>query len=133
MPALQTLVLTDRAATPVAHTLIPYDIDSNGVGTVVEGGDVQLASMRYSVQMRRVASRYKVTLKFGVPVVQNETINGITNPKVVYTSYVDAKFTFDSKTTEQHRKDVVGMFYSSLEPTKVLVNDTLIKLQGVYR
>lgn len=133
MPALQTLALVDRESTPVTHTFTPFEIDANGVGVVTEGGDVQVSASRYTVQMRRVAGRYKARLKMAVPVVQTETINGVSNPKVVYQSYVDATFTFDSKSTEQHRKNVVGMFASSLDASKVLVNDTLIKLQGIYR
>ena len=132
MPQLQNLVLTDRAATPVAHTFTPINIDANGVGTVAETGTVPVGEPKFSIQNKRVNGRFKVTLKLSVPVVQTQTINGISTPTVVRTAYVDATFAFDGTASEQERKDIVGMFQSSLDPAKVLVNDTLIKLQGVY-
>ena len=132
MPQLQNLVLTDRAATPVVHTFTPINIDANGVGTVAETGTVPVGEPKFSIQNKRVNGRFKVTLKLSVPVVQTQTINGISTPTVVRTAYVDATFTFDGAASEQERKDIVGMFQSSLDPAKVLVNDTLIKLQGVY-
>ena len=132
MPQLQNLVLTDRAATPVAHTFTPINIDANGVGTVAETGTVPVGEPKFSIQNKRVNGRFKVTLKLSVPVVQTQTINGISTPTVVRTAYVDSTFTFDGTASEQERKDIVGMFQSSLDPAKVLVNDTLIKLQGVY-
>ena len=132
MPQLQNLVLTDRAAAPVAHTFTSINIDANGVGTVAETGTVPIGEPKFSIQNKRVNGRFKVTLKLSVPVVQTQTINGISTPTVVRTAYVDATFTFDGTASEQERKDIVGMFQSSLDPAKVLVNDTLIKLQGVY-
>ena len=132
MPQLQNLVLTDRATAPVAHTFTPINIDANGVGTVAETGTVPVGEPKFSIQNKRVNGRFKVTLKLSVPVVQTQTINGISTPTVVRTAYVDATFTFDGTASEQERKDIVGMFQSSLDPAKVLVNDTLIKLQGVY-
>lgn len=132
MPQLQNIVLTDRQATPVNHTFIPREIDSNGVGTVIESNGVPVGDNRLSISRRLSAGKHKCQLRLTVPVVQNQTVNGITSPVVVRTAFVSAEFTFDEKSTEQERKDVVGMFYSSLDPSKVLVNDVLTKLQGVY-
>jgi len=132
MPQLQNLVLTDRAATPVAHTFTPRDIVAN-VGTVEESTGVKIGDKSFSISNRKTANgRSKVTMKLAVPVVVNETINGVTIPSVSHVAYVDAVFSFDPKSSTQERKDVVGMFQSSLDPSKVLVNDTLIGLQGVY-
>lgn len=82
--------------------------------------------------MRRTDTRYKAQLQLVMPVVQNETVNGITTPKVVRTAYADVTFTFDQTSSDQERKDIVGMLQSSLEPGKVLVNDIVVNLQGVY-
>lgn len=132
MPQLQNLVLTDRAATPVAHTFTPRDIVAN-VGTVEESTGVKIGDKSFSISNRKTANgRSKVTMKLAVPVVVNETINGVTIPSVSHVAYVDAVFSFDPKSSTQERKDVVGMFQSSLDTSKVLVNDTLIGLQGVY-
>lgn len=132
MPQLQNLVLTDRKATPVAHTFTPFDI-KNGVGTVVEQTGVPVGNNRFTVSLRRVGnSRYKAQLQLVMPVTQNETINGIVTPKVVRTAYADLSFTFDATSSDQERKDLVGMLQSSLDAAKVLVNDTVVNLQGVY-
>jgi hypothetical protein len=132
MPQLQNLVLTDRAATPVNHTFLPRDI-ADGVGTVVESSGVPIGDNRFSVTMRRTAEgRYKSTLKGVFPIVQTQTINGISTPVVVRTAYADITFSFDGSSTEQERKDVVGMMASSLGASQVLVNDTVVKNQGVY-
>jgi hypothetical protein len=133
MPQLQNLVLTDRAGTPVNHTFVPREIDSNGVGAVVESTGVPIGDNRYSIGLRRTAEgRCKATVKMSLPIVQTQTINGISSPVVVRTAYVDCTFTFDSTSTEQERKDAVGMFQSSFDSAKVLVNDTIVKLQGVF-
>lgn len=132
MPQLQNVVLTDRAATPVAHTFTPDDIKS-GVGTVIETTGVPVGNSRLSVSHRKTPSGvHKAELRLAVPVVVNETVNGVTRPTIVRTAYADLTFSFDSSSTEQERKDIVGMLQSALEPGKTLVNDTVVKLQGVY-
>lgn len=133
MPQLQNLVLTDRAATPVAHTFTPRDVVAN-VGTVEESTGVKVGDKAFSISVRKTPGngRYKVTIKLAVPTVVNETINGVTVATVSHTAYVDAVFTFDPKSTTQERKDVVGMFQSAFDPSKVLVNDAVIGLQGIY-
>lgn len=133
MPQLQSIVLTDRATpTPVNHTFQPRDIVGN-VGTVVESSGVPIGDNRYTVSLvKTTGNRYKAVIKGHFPVVQNQTINGITSPVVVRTSYSELSFSFDASSTEQERKDVVGMVQSSLDAAKPLVNDLVVKLQGVY-
>lgn len=131
MPALQNLVVNDRAATPVAHTFTPRDF-INGVATVVESTGVPIGEKRYSISTRRVNGRIKNRVVFAVPVVQTETINGISKPRVVREAIVDATFSFASDSSEQERADAVGMFADSLATAKVLVNDTIVKNQGIY-
>lgn len=131
MPQLQNLVLTDRAATPVQHTFVPRDI-LNGVATVVNSDGTPVGEKRYSISSRRVNGKIKTRVVFAFPVVQTETINGISKPKVVRESIVDATFTFAGDSSESERNNAVGMFADSLAPAKVLVNDALVKAQGVY-
>lgn len=132
MPQLQNLVLKDRQTTPVDHTFVPRDIRQN-VGTVVETNGVPVGNRRYSISLRQTPTgAYKAEIKFAVPVVVTQTINGVSTPVVARSAYVDATFTFDKSSTEAERNDVVGMFADSLASSKVLVNDVLVKLQGVY-
>lgn len=132
MPQLQTLVLTDRTpTTAVDHTFQPRDIKS-GVGSVVESSGVPIGDKRFTISLRQVNSRYRAQMQLAVPVVQTQTINGVSTPVVVRTAYADVTFTFDNASTEQERTNLVGMLQSSLAESKTLVNDTVVKLQGVY-
>nr|UUW21330.1 MAG: coat protein [Sanya fiers-like virus 26] len=133
MPQLANLVLTDRAATPVNHTFTPRDIVNN-VATVEEAtGGVPIGFNRVTVGLVRTQSgRYKATLKGSFPIVQTQTINGVSSPVVVRTGYFDLTLSFDATSSEQERKDVVGMLASALDPSKTLVNDVVTKLQSVY-
>lgn len=132
MPQLQNLVLTDRAGTPVNHTFTPRDI-RDGVGTVIESSGVPIGASRFSIALKRsTTGRFKATLNLTVPVVQDQTVNGITSPLVVRSAHANLEILFDEKSTSQERKDLIGMLMSSLDPSKVLVNDTLINLQGIY-
>ncbi len=136
MPQLQNLVLTDRKATPVAHTFTPSNIES-GVATVIETTGVPVGNAKVSLSLRQTSAnggvgRYKALLKMAIPVVVNETINGVSVPKVARTAYADVEFTFDQTSTEAERNDLVGMLADALGTGKTLVNDTVVKLQGVY-
>lgn len=133
MPALQNVVLKDRATTPVDHTFTPRDV-TGGVGVVEESsGGIPAGSNRLSVSSRRLPSgKYKAEVRLTIPVVVTETINGVAVPTVARTSYANATFTFDSTSTETERNNVVGMFADAFGTGKALVNDTVVKLQGVW-
>jgi hypothetical protein len=134
MPALQNVVLKDRKSTPVDHTFTPKDV-VQGVGTVIESTGVPIGNSKLSVSARQSAGpngRYKATLKLAVPVVVTETINGVANPKVVRTAYANVDFTFDPTSSEAERNDLVGMLEYALKSDRKLVNDAIVKLEGVY-
>jgi len=131
MPQLANLILTDRAGTPVNHTYVPRDIVSN-VATVVESTGVPVGDKRVTLSLRNTAGGNSIVTIRGVfPIVNDQTINGVTTPVVVRTAYVDFEFKFSATSTEQERKDVVGLMQSSLDASK-WPNDMLTKLQGVY-
>jgi len=132
MAQLQNLVLKDRAATPSDHTFVPRDIRDN-VGEVVESTGVPVGESRFTISLRKTSNgRYKSTLKLVVPVVQNQTVNGIVTPVVVRTSYVTVDFDYDARSTTIERNNFVGMIADALKADKVLVHDTIVNLQGVY-
>lgn len=131
MAQLQNLVLKDRAATPVNHTFVPRNIE-DGVGEVVETTGVPVGESRFTISLRRSGDRYKAVAKLAVPVVANQVVNGITTPVVVRTGYAEVRFDFGATSTEEERNNIVGMIQSSLDKTQVLVNDSVVKLQGVY-
>lgn len=132
MPALQSLVLTDRAATPVAHTFTPAEL-AGGVGVVVESTGVKVGDSKFSVSSRKTANgRYKGILKLEVPKVENAVIDGITTPKVTRIAYATIEFSFAGDSTAAERNNLVGMVASSLETTKTLVHSSIVNLEGVW-
>lgn len=132
MPQLQDLVLADRATPPVNHTFTPRDI-KQGVGAVVESTGVPIGDNRVTVSLSETAGkRYKAIVKGSFPIVQNQVVNGITTPVVVRVAYATFDFSFDATSTLEERNNVVGMMSSALGTSKTLVNDTVVKLQGVY-
>lgn len=132
MPALQNLVLTDRQTTPVAHTFVPQTVTKEGVAIVNEVTSAAIGDPRFTISTRRANGRMRTRVTFHVPVVQTETINGISKPKMVREAVVDATFTFSQDSSEAERNNVVGMFADSLGVSKTLVNDTIVKAQGVW-
>lgn len=133
MPSIQNLVLTDRASTPVNHTFTPSDV-KGGVGTVVESNGTRVGDRTFTVSGRAspVSNRWNAKLKLVSPVIGSQIANGITTTVVLRTSFATVDFSFPADSTLQERKDLVGMLQSALDPTKVLVNDTVIGQQGVY-
>lgn len=131
MPQLSTVVLTDREATPVNHTFLPRDI-VNGIATVREGNGVAIGESRMTISKRRTATRSKGKLVLSVPVVQTETINGISRPTVVRYALVSMETSFDLTSSKQERANIIGMLMSGLDPSKTLVNDTFVEDQNVY-
>lgn len=131
MPQLQTLAIADGETTPVTHTFVPRDI-VNGVGTVVEAGNTPIGENRITVSMKKSGTRYKGELRLTMPVVATETVNGIARPTVIRTAYVALSVSFDEKSTLQERKNACALIAQALNPNRVLVNDALVGLQGVY-
>lgn len=133
MPQLQTLVLQDRTTpTPVNFTFVPRDIDAKGVGTVVNNAGTPIGEKRVTVSMKKRNSRYYGQVRISLPVVATETVNGVSKPVVVRTAFINVDVTFDEKSTEVERNDAVGFMRSALLGSNLLVNDALVKLEGVY-
>jgi len=133
MPQLAPLVLTDRKATPVAHTFLPRTIEGP-TATLVESTGVPIGDSRVTISLGKPTAqgRHKPVLKLTIPVVQNQNVNGIITPVVVRTAYAEVSFSFDGASSEAERNDVVGMTRDALDSAKTLVHDTVVKLQGIY-
>lgn len=132
MPQLATTVLKDRESTPVDHTFTPEDITSKGVGFLVESAGVPVGNSRLTVGLNKSSDRFKPEVRLTVPVIQNSTVNGVTHPVVVREASVIVTFSFASESTEQERNNIVGMIAEALGTSKTVINDTVVKLQGVY-
>lgn len=132
MPQLQTAVLKDRQATPVNHTFTPRNI-VGGVGELVETQGVPIGENRFTISQRKTANgRYKAVIKLAIPEVANQIINGVDTPVIVRTAFVELSTDFASSSSLQERNNAIGMMQSALNPAVVLVNDTLVNLEGIY-
>lgn len=134
MPALQSIVLTDRAATPVNYTLVPTGGPKGSVGrvAVADATGNLLSERSLTISGRRTAQRLRSSLKLAVPIIANEVINGVSVPKVARVAYANIEFSFALDSSEQERNDVVGMLSSALQASKILVHDTVVKGQTVW-
>lgn len=132
MPALTSLVLKDRATTPVDHTFTPSEL-KDGVGTVVESSGQKIGDSKYSVSSRKTAGgRYAAKVKLEVPVVENQTVNGVTRPVVTRVAYATVDFSFAADSTTVERNNLVGMLADSFAKSKTLVDKTIVDLEGVW-
>lgn len=132
MPQLQNVIIADRTpVTPVNLTFVPRDI-VGGVGEVVNNAGTPIGEKRLTVSVKRTGTRFKGEVRLTLPVVVTETINGVSSPKVVRTNYINLSTSFDEASTEQERNDAVGLMANALLPAKVLINDALVKNEGVY-
>lgn len=132
MPQLQSISLNDRETTPVAHAFTPRDV-IDGVGSVVRYTGILVGEEIFTVSSRRSGGKLRAKLTLRVPVVQTETINGISTPKVVRTAFFAGDFVFDESSTEQERKNLIGMVQDAFTASKLLVNDAVVKGEGIYK
>lgn len=138
MPAIQNIILTDRAGTPVAHTFVPESVEG-GVGSVVEAGTSAVGNKRFTISGRRDAKKnWKVRATLTMPVIQTEVVNSVSRDIVVRTSAVYVDFVFPETSLAQERKDLISMLAcafganGSAATTKTLVEDVVVNQQNVY-
>jgi hypothetical protein len=132
MPQLTPLVLKDQKSPRVDHTFNPRGIDG-GVTTLVESAGIPLGESRITFsQTRQTTGRVRALVKLAIPVVQDSTVNGITKPTVVRTSYVDMTFNFDGSSSMQERKDIVAFVNELTLATNSPVQAYLVNLEGFY-
>lgn len=132
MSARTNLVINDRAPTPVAHTFTPDGDDANGVHVFSEKTGVPASNPRFTAQLRKSNGKYRPTLRLQVPVVQTQTINGVSSPVIVRTAYIELAATFDQLSTEQERKDAVGLMANAMSSSQTMINDLLTALSDIY-
>lgn len=133
MPTFQSVALTDRTpTTPVTHTFLPKKEVGEG-GRLTKAGNTSLGDKILEIEPRTTPQgRYKVDIKLVDPVVVNQTINGVVTEVVQRANRAQITFDFAPDSTEQERKDLVGMIESALGTGKVLINDTIIKQESIW-
>jgi hypothetical protein len=132
MSARGNLVINDRAATPVAHTYTPDGDDAAGVHVYSEKTGVPAANPRFTAALKKSGSKYRPSLRLQIPIVQTQTVNGVSNPVVVRTAYVEFNAVFDALSTDQERKDAVGLMVNALAASQTQINDMVVGLADIY-
>lgn len=93
----------------------PAGIDSTGVASLVNGNGVIIANKKHSISSRTTTDRRKGTLKLDIPVVVDETVNGISQPKQVRKAYVRVDFDFSVMSTTAERVAARNLTVSALK------------------
>lgn len=132
MSARTNLVINDRAATPVAHTYSPDGDDANGVHQYSEKTTVPAGNPRFTAKLTSSNGKYRPSLRLQIPVVQTQTINGVSSPVVVRTAYIEVNCTFDALSTLQERDDAVGLMVNSLAVAQTQIRDLVVNLSDIY-
>jgi len=132
MAQAANITVNDRETTPVAHTFAPREV-TTGMALFAEAASVPKGERQLSIRWRKGEKGsfyHRVVLT--VPVLVNETINGVAVPTVPRVSLIDCTFRFDETSTEQERANTVGMFANALAASQTVVNSTIVKLEGVW-
>lgn len=132
MSARANVVINDRAATPVAHTYSPDGDDSNGVHLFSEKTGIPAGNPRLTMALKSSNGKYRPSLRLTVPIVQTQTINGVSTPVIVRTAYVELNATFDGLSTEQERKDAIGLMANLMAASQTMTDALLTKLENVW-
>lgn len=126
MGQLASITLNDGTSDLVFK---PAGIDSNNVATLVNSDGVIVKDKSLTVSARLSAQRRKTTTKVALPVVQDETINGIVSPKGVRTSYVRVDTDFSVYATTAERVQAINLataaVRNALIKAVIVDNDTL--------
>lgn len=126
MGQLASITLNDGTSDLVFK---PAGIDSNNVATLVNSDGVIVKDKSLTVSARLSAQRRKTTTKVVLPVVQDETINGIVSPKGVRTSYVRIDTDFSVYATTAERLQAINLATAAVKDALIKAvivdNDTL--------
>lgn len=130
MPQLNSIVLKDNAGTD--HTFTPRDI-VGGVATLVQSTGVPIGDKTVTVSVNKTATgRRKVVMKVAIPVVQDQTVSGVTRPTVVRTAYADLTLTFDGTSTTAERADLRSFIGWCVHADTTLMRSIIDDLSAPY-
>lgn len=127
-----SIVVNDRAATPVAHTFAPYTSPATNAASFVEAASVPLGNKTLTLRWRKSGNRFYQRMTLSVPTLVLETVNGVSVPTVPRVAFVDMTVRFDDTHTDQERKDIIGMFHNALAATQPVVTGTMVNMEGVW-
>lgn len=132
MPALVTLTANDRKATPAAHAFVPNRELESGAFQFLTAGTSGVDREKLTVSSRTTESKDKVRVVLSLPTVVDETVNGISQKKIVRTAYADLSITFDRAATDQERKDLIGILANLLPVSQTALDPVLRGVESFY-
>jgi hypothetical protein len=127
---IATIAVDDASAT--SHNFVPHSRE-NGITRFEEkSSSSALGFMPLGVSLRENGNGDvdRFTLKFEMPVVQTETINGVDYPKVVRTLMAKVEYTLPTGSTLAERQDLNAFVRNLLASTDI--KDVCENLNGMY-
>jgi len=132
MPAIASILLLNRAATPADVTFTPDRVIGN-VAYFKNAGATALADKTMSVSARTTSGGYrKVTEKFVVPVVSTDTSTGVDIVSVARKAYLSMEFTFAPDATEDEMNEIIAYARDSLSEDQVILDPVLTQREALY-
>lgn len=131
MAQAASLVVNDRAGTPVAHTFAPRQVTGD-LALFIESAGTPIGERKVTISNRKSGGKYRIRLKIENPTLVTEVVNSVSIPKVPRTAYADVTFTFDETSLLQERKDTVSFLYNALATSQTMVDSTVTGLEGIW-
>lgn len=136
MPAINAITINDGASTPVAHVYTPVDV-TNGVGELAERrpSGSMIGEAKLGISSRRVSAskRDKSEIRFAIPKVVTETVNGVNVDKVIGTSYIRILADWDPNHTPDERTAQKGLVRNAVAASGQTLLDAVFRgLERVY-
>lgn len=130
MPQKAPIALNDGTAD---HTFNPQGPTPSGAQVFTESTGVPLADKRLVVTHSSTAGgKRKVALKLTFPVVQNATVDGITQPRLIRSAYCDVLFTFDASSLTTERNDMRLMLVDLLGDGQTFAGKIIDDLEAIF-
>lgn len=131
MPAATTITVNDRESSPVAHSFVPRD-DGPSMYSFEEAAAVPAGNNSLVVRWTKDKEVHRIRLTMALPKLVTETINGVNRYSVDYVNFIDFSVRFSNTSTEQERKNAIGMFANALAASQGVLNPVLTQVQGIY-
>jgi len=132
MPAAVSISLDDREGTPVTHVFTPSGVDDKGVWSFYNNAiEETIGRESLTVRLTRGA-RNKVRIRFTMPVMATETINGVSKPVIVRTNMADVQFVLDESSTQQERDNLISMVANATLAAQATINSVLSDVEDIF-
>jgi hypothetical protein len=131
MADFTAITVDDREDTPVEHVFTPASRPSGDSVLFKEAGVVPLGDSTVNARVTRLPDgSYRCRLTLKVPNLGTRVADGITSYELLDSGFGEAVFRFAATSTEQSRKNVVGLLANMLAASVTPVNDAFTKVEA---